>query len=266
MIAREMLRESRAFLLAGVGRAGPRARASAHAPRITSVGRPGYAEAALDALGLASGRGRARPRGGHGEADAAARAAVRAGCRGGAAGRDAGGARARVVPEAETLPRQRGRHPARGRRARCRLRRRRRSTGSRAPRRCRDRARAPAARHLAILFNHAGRRLRADAAGGLLGRVPRGRDREAAGADGEHRVSGRRTVPRARSSRSRGELPESGRARPGAGSGAGVLVEHDRGAAGGRARRRSSRGSASSCPTGVYRHPLRTELYWTRLR
>ena len=135
----------------------------------------------------AAGRGRARPRRRHRQADAAARAAIRARAR----GRAAGGMRAvleRVVPEAEALGGHRGRDPARGRRRRCRLRRR----GVPLVRDCGDargdRTRAPAGRDAGDPLQPGRRRLRAAAAGGVLGRLPRGRDREAAGADGPHRT------------------------------------------------------------------------------
>ena len=110
---------------------------------------------------------------------------------------------------------------------------------------------------LAILFNQTRRRLRAEVAEGVLGRLPRRRDREAAGADGEN-GSLACAVPRPVRAAHRGELPESGRARPRGRSCAGGLVEHDR-----RASRAGTHGLLARLgelvPEEVYRHPLRTD-------
>ena len=184
------------------------------------LGRPEYAEAAIDAVGLAPDSVVLDLAAGTGKLT---RQLVPRFARV-VAVEPLDGMRAvleRVVPEAETLRRQRGRDPARGRRCRRGLRR----GGVPLVRdRCdagRARARPPAARDAGDPLQPRRPRLRAAAAGGVLGGVPRGRDPEAAGADRQLRAL-EGALPRAVRAPLRGELPEPGRARPGAGPGAGV--------------------------------------------
>ena len=116
------------------------------------------------------------------------------------------------------------------------------------------------------------RRLRAAAAGGVLGRLPGRGDREAAGADGPHGAV-ESVLPRSVRAARRGAVSEPDRARPGADHRAGGVVEHDRSPPGGRSfgaarparRAASGRGLPASAPHRPLPHAVSLSTWTTQM-